>query len=346
MEILEHHPIKHYTTFKVGGPARYFTAVTTEAEFLEAAAFAHSQKLDVFILGGGSNVLVSDSGFNGLVILNQIVGITAGEDGVLEFMSGESWDKVAALSVSKNWAGLECLSGVPGTAGGAVVQNIGAYGQTLADCVQSVTAIDIITGEIREFLPSECNFEYRGSVFKHNPGKYFILKAKLSLIPDGAPLIKYHDLIDTFQNTKNPTLSQVREAVIKLRSNKGMIFHNDNSSYCSIGSYFKNPVISQAAFERIRGQLQDPEIYGDWYWELPGAMIKVAAARILQKSGFPKGYHEDKVGVSPKQPLAIINLGQAKASEIRIFAQKIKDTVKQKFNVDLTEEVMYIGEHF
>ena len=343
INIKENEKLSEYTTFRVGGPARYFVSVKTEQELMETLAFAKQKELEVFVLGGGSNVLVSDSGFDGLVVHNQIKGIELDEAGSVAAMSGDLWDDLVRLSVDKNLAGIECLSRVPGSAGGAIVQNIGCYGQTLSDTVNTVTVIDLVSLEKKTYTREECKFEYRGSIFKNNPGKFFVLKFHLNLVKNGKPTIKYHDIVQRFANNPNPSLQEVRHVLIEIRASKGMVIDDCHEIFKSVGSFFKNPVVSKKKFESVKQSLEDSEIAGDWYWEVGAGNIKIAAARVLQKSGFPKGYSEENVGVSPKQPLAIINLGSAKASEIKNFAEKIKNTVKQKFGIALEEEALYVG---
>lgn len=337
-------PLADHTTFRVGGEAKYFVEVSSEDELLEAVRFGKRENLPIFVLGGGSNVLISDKGFPGLAILVRIKGIEISGTGMLRASAGEGWDEVVEVSVKRDLAGVECLSGVPGFVGGAVVQNIGCYGQTLGDVIVSVRALDIRIEEFKEFRKEECRFAYRSSFFKNNPD-FVVTRATLGLVPDGQPVITYHDVLKYFENgPKRPSLSQVREAVLKIRETKGMVVRPDVDSYKSAGSYFTNPIVSPELFSRIRTEVSS----GDgrpWHWEVPNFGFKLAAAKLISQAGFEKGFMEsERVGISPKQPLAIINAGGASASEIRRFAGKIKSAVKDRFGVDLEEEVVYIGD--
>src|SRR3990167_3606213 len=187
MDIQENIKLDQYTTFKIGGVARFFAEITTLDEAKEALAFSQKNSLPVFVLGGGSNVLVSDLGFNGLVIHNKIRDLRFEIGGETLVGAGENWDDVVSQAVEKNLAGIECMSGVPSSDGGAVGQNVGAYGQTLSDVVSEVHAIEVATGKLKIFTPQDCEFEYRGSWFKRNPNKYIVVGFKLKLKVGGDP---------------------------------------------------------------------------------------------------------------------------------------------------------------
>lgn len=332
-----------YTTFGVGGVAEWLVEVGNENELLQAVEFAKHNNLRILALGGGSNVLVSDAGFSGLVIVNRIKSLASTDNGEVFVGAGEAWDEVVMRTVEKNLAGIECLSGVPGFAGGAVVQNIGCYGQTLGDRVEKVRAYNIRSRRFEEFSRQECRFVYRGSIFKNN-SDYIVTSFELKLIPKGLPALTYQDVLQFFQGKPRPSLAELREAVLEIRAGKGMIINPNYVSFKSVGSYFKNPVVSQKDLDRIRSVYSEEE-GRPWYWNLPDGTVKVSAAKLISLAGFAKGFVENpRVGISPKQPLAIINLGGATAADITDFAAKIKKGVQQKFGVELEEEVVYIGQ--
>ncbi|MBX4186653.1 MAG: UDP-N-acetylmuramate dehydrogenase [Candidatus Doudnabacteria bacterium] len=339
MEIKARQPLSELTTFRIGGEASFFAEVQNDMELKEALGFAKSKNLKVFILGGGSNILISDHGFDGLVIRNQIKGLEISDDGFLTVGAGESWDRVVAETVAKNFAGIECLSGVPGTAGGAVVQNIGAYGQTIADSVVEVEAISIDSGEKKIFQKSECAFTYRNSIFKKIPSEYVVTKLRLKLEANGKPNISYAHVQKHFSNKPNPTLADLRDFIIKLRASKGYLIMPGFECYQTAGSYFKNPVVSREIFEKLKPTLGVPEL--NRYWEMPNG-VKIAAAFLMQEAGFAKGYKAGSVGISPKHSLSLINLGNAQASDIQSLAEQIKQAVQEKFGVKLEEEILFV----
>lgn len=340
MEIREKVKLADYTTFKVGGDAGYFTIVRSEEDAKEAVNFAKQKKIPIFILGGGSNIVVSDDGFQGLVIKNEIKGLEVKGD-YMEAGGGENWDELVKVAVEMDLQGIECLSGIPGSFGGAVVQNVGAYGQTLADRIDSVEALDTESGQIKFLGKRECLFAYRTSLFKQNPGKYIVTKATMKLYPNRQPTLAFPAVERFFADNPNPTLLDVRKAVIEIRAGKGMVISAMHESYKSAGSFFTNPVISREDFDKIFTMIKCPD---NWYWlDESGLLVKVAAACLITQAGFAKGQMIGQAQVSPKQPLAIINPGKATAADIKSAAETIKAAVRDKFGVELTEEIIYVG---
>ncbi|OGE81171.1 MAG: UDP-N-acetylenolpyruvoylglucosamine reductase [Candidatus Doudnabacteria bacterium RIFCSPLOWO2_02_FULL_48_8] len=341
MHILENYSLKTLNTFEIDAQARYFVEVQTAQMACEALDFALQENLSIFVLGGGSNILLSDAGFDGLVIQNKIKDLRLKiQDGIIKVGAGENWDDVAALAVESNLQGIECLSGVPGTAGGAVVQNIGAYGQTVGDRVVKVEGLRIKDGKKEVFDAAACEFEYRSSHFKKNPGKFIVTSLELELNSGAAPFIAYQDLQRRFEGQK-PTLAEARKAVIEIRASKGYVIMPGYECYKTAGSFFKNPVVSREKFQDLRFKIKDVD---NWFWEMPGSRVKVAAAKLLQEAGFPKGYQAGRVGISPKHSLSLVNLDEAKASEVRALADMIKTNVFGKFGINLKEEVLFVGE--
>lgn len=343
MTIQENIPLAPLTTMKVGGPARYFVEVKSEDEARAALKFARGENLPVFILGGGSNIVVSDGGFTGLVIKNSIRGFAVqNREGGARLIvgAGEDWDETVKRTVEAGLAGLENLSGIPGTVGAAPVQNIGAYGASADKIVSEVRGIDIETLEQKVLNRERCEFGYRDSIFKYEPGKIFITGVVFELVPGGAPdVASYPDVKKYFADREQPpTLQEMRRAIIEIRSRKGMVILPEYESFQSVGSFFKNPIVGRVEFEKIKTSCPTP-----WFWETPDGRVKISAACLIEQSGFRKGYREGRVGISPKHPLAIINLGGAKAREIAAFAGKIRDAVKAGFGICLEQEAEFVG---
>lgn len=349
MIIQKNIPLAPLTTMKVGGPARYFAEVKSEDEVREALKFARGKNLPVFILGGGSNIVISDEGFPGLVIRNRIMGFESEAAGGLPAQagevrvrvgSGEDWDETVKRTVAAGWAGLQNLSGIPGTVGAVPVQNVGAYGASVDKVIVEVRAVSLEDGQPRIFSNPECRFRYRDSMFKsEEKGKFFITGVVFELAPGGgADVSAYPDLQKYFAGREDqPTLAEMRQAVIEIRSRKGMVILPGYEIFRSVGSFFKNPVVSRTEFEGMKAGCPDP-----WFWELPDGMVKVSAACLIEQSGFPKGYREGAVGISPKQPVALVNLGGATAKDVAAFARRIQDAVYGKFGASLVPEAEFV----
>jgi len=335
------------TTFNIGGLARYFVAVGNEAEVRKAVKFAHEKDIPIFVLAGGSNILVSDKGFPGLVIHNKISGFKIerrGDKTVVRVGSGENWDETVRRVVEENLSGIECLSGIPGSVGAAPVQNIGAYGQSFSDVAVEVKAIDLKTGKLEIFDKARSGLEYRKSIFNTTEaGRYFITEVIMELIKGGAPLLNYHDLKDRFSG-KNPSLKEVRQAVIEIRAKKGMVILPGYECYKSVGSFFKNAIVEAPALEKIlkltqgRNWCKEP-----WFWKQADGKIKVSAACLIEQAGFQKGFCEGNIGISPKHTLALINCGGATAREMIQLAKKIQDQIFEKFGIKIEAEAQLIG---
>ena len=249
MNILENVPLAPLTTFKVGGPARYFAEPKTAAEVVEGVQFARSRDLPLFVLGGGSNLVISDAGWPGLVLKIAISGIDErSENGktLFEVGAGEEWDRFVARAVARNCAGVECLSGIPGSVGGTPVQNVGAYGQEVAETITSVLTLDLRDGQIRELCAEACGFQYRTSIFNTSErGRFIILRVTYSLTPGGKPRIQYADLKRHFAGfQQTPSLTSTREAVRRIRASKAMLITPGDEDCRSAGSFFKNPVLT------------------------------------------------------------------------------------------------------
>src|SRR5262249_48171295 len=316
LNIQENIPLAPLTTFQVGGAARYFTEARSEADVQNAVVYASERRVPLFVLGGGSNLVVSDTGFPGLVLKIGLRGVRSESQGLFHAAAGEDWDPFVALTVAKNCAGLECLSGVPGSVGGTPVQNVGAYGQEVSQTITRVHALELETGKIVELDNAQCGFTYRTSIFNTSQrGKYIVLEVVYRLRPGGAPSIQYADLQKFFAAaTKQspPTLQQVRDAVRSIRQSKAMLIVPGDEDCRSAGSFFKNPVVSAAEADRVQA-LAEQRVPGKVLPRYPAqdGKVKLAAAWLVEQAGFNKGYSRGPVAVSRKHTLAIVNRGGA-----------------------------------
>ncbi len=345
--IKENYPLRELTTFKIGGAARYFVKVTREHEVHQALAFAKGLDLDIFTLGGGSNLLISDDGFPGLVIHNRIEGLASrstGDSVIVTAQAGHDWDDFTKFCTEHNWQGVECLSGIPGSVGAAPVQNIGAYGQSAENVVEEVRAIDISTGAAAILGNRECGFDYRKSIFNTaEAGRYIITGVAFRLAKSGCPNLTHHDLKRYFPSTANITLAQVRSAVLDIRNTKGLLVLDGYERLNSAGSFFKNPIVSRDIFDRVEKTVHDMGGYANWYWPQTSAEVKISAACLIQAAGLTRGYRRGNVGISPWHTLALINYGDATASEVLAFARHVQEQVREKFGITLKPEVQCIG---
>jgi UDP-N-acetylmuramate dehydrogenase len=349
LKILENIPLAPLTTFRVGGPARYFFAARTESEVKNALQFANERRLPLFVLGGGSNLVVSDAGWPGLVLRVALYGIESGSrDGKAIFYAGagENWDDFVARTVESNCAGLECLSGIPGTVGGTPVQNVGAYGQEVSQTITSVRVLEIATGAVSELANEDCGFTYRSSIFNTGQrGKYIVLEVGFRLRQDGAPSLEYADLKKFFAGSEEPpTLQQMRDSVRQIRQSKAMLLVPGDEDCRSAGSFFKNPLVSSAEANRVetlaRQRLPDKALP---QYPADGGMVKLSAAWLVEQAGFQKGCSRGAVGISRKHSLAIVNRGGATASDIVALKNEIEARVFDVWGVRLQPEPVFAG---
>jgi len=346
MHLTEHVPLAPLTTFKVGGPARYFVETKSPSEVNEAVAFARLRELPLFVLGGGSNVVISDAGWPGLVLRIGIKGIDQrSEDGkqLFEVGAGEEWDKFVAVAVSNHCAGVECLSGIPGSVGGTPVQNVGAYGQEVSETVESVLALDLKDGQLHELCNDACGFNYRTSIFNTSQrGRYIIVRVTYALEPDGEPHIQYADLKKHFSGWgMTPKLSDVREAVRRIRASKGMLITPGDEDCCSAGSFFKNPVLTQEQYAELNKRAAAKGFEVPSYPALE-AQRKVSAAWLVEHSGFSKGFNAGRVGISRKHALAIVNRGEATAADVLELKDHIQERVEEIWGIRLEPEPVFV----
>jgi UDP-N-acetylmuramate dehydrogenase len=347
MNLQQQVPLAPLTTLKVGGPARYFVEATTAVEVCEAVDYARSANLPLFVLGGGSNLVVSDAGFPGLVVKIAVRGISRStEDGkaLFEVGAGEEWDPFVAQTVAAGCAGLECLSGIPGSVGGTPVQNVGAYGQEVSQTISELLALDLRDGQLRSLCNPACAFAYRSSIFNTSErGRYIVLRVTYALQPNGAPSLAYRDLKNYFAgHTGVPTLSEVRKAVREIRRSKAMLIVPGEEDCRSAGSFFKNPVLTESEYARLQ---QRAAALGNEVPSYPaaGQSFKVPAAWLVEQAGFPKGYTRGPVGISRKHALAIVNRGGAKAADILALKREIQAAVEDRFGIRLVPEPVFVG---
>jgi UDP-N-acetylmuramate dehydrogenase len=320
--------LKDFTTFNIGGEAKYFCIVKSLVELKEAINFSKEKNLPIFVLGGGSNVLVSDGGYSGLVIKNEILGKKI-EDGRLVVCSGEFLDDIVKYSIEADLFGLENLSGIPGTIGGATVQNAGAYGLEIKDYLYSVTGMDASSGESFIYYNNDCYFSYRTSIFKENKN-LIITEIQFKLNQEFVPQLEYAGLKKFLISNEFPSPNEVRETVLKIREEK----LPDWRKLANAGSFFKNPTISQEKFNELKNNFSQIPGFPE-----PGDKMKIPLAWILDNICGLKNYREGNVGLYEKQPLILVNYGKATEKEISIFAEKIKNIVKEKTGIEIEEEV-------
>ncbi len=350
MAPLENIPLAPLTTIKIGGPARYFFEARTAGEVQDAVTFARSRNLPVFVLGGGSNLIVADAGWPGLALKIAIAGIEQrpgnDENGkvVFEVGAGEPWDKFVSHAVVAHCAGVECLSGIPGSVGGTPVQNVGAYGQEVADTISSVQVLDLKDNQVRELCPEACEFGYRSSIFNTSErGRFVVLRVSYALTPGGEAHIAYADLKRHFEGREtSPNLAETREAVRHIRAIKGMLIVPGDPDCQSAGSFFKNPVISNEQHNDLKVRAATRRLFLPSYPALD-ARKKVSAAWLVEHSGFAKGFGFGRVGISSKHALAIVNRGAATAADVLALKDQIQQRVEEIWGVRLEPEPVMVG---
>jgi UDP-N-acetylmuramate dehydrogenase len=350
MLLQENVPLAPLTTFRLGGPARFFVEAKSASEVQEAVAFAQSKSLPLFVLGGGSNLVVADSGWPGLVLKIAIPGIDQrpGHDAegrvLYDAGAGESWDRFVSHAVMARCAGVECLSGIPGSVGGTPVQNVGAYGQEVSETIESVEVYDRKDGQVRELCREACGFTYRSSIFNTTErGRFIILRVTYALTPGGEAHIEYADLKRHFEGRETrPNLAETREAVRHIRARKGMLIVAGDPDCQSAGSFFKNPVLSGQQHAGLQKRAEAKGLTLPSYPALEKSR-KVSAAWLVEKSGFARGYGFGHVGLSSKHALAIVNRGEATAAEVLALKDQIQQRVEELWAVKLEPEPVMVG---
>jgi UDP-N-acetylmuramate dehydrogenase len=347
-------PLAPCCTLQLGGPARYFAEVASEDALREALAWAHARALPIALLGGGSNVVVPDEGFDGLVIRLALRGVEvrAGAVASVTAAAGEPWDALVARTVDEGLAGLECLSGIPGSTGATPIQNVGAYGQEVSETIAAVRVLDRRTLQVHTLSNAECGFAYRDSAFKRGEGTAagaVVLGVTFALRPGGAPAVRYPELARALaaRGLAKPTLSDVRRVVIELRRSKSMVLDPADENHRSAGSFFTNPIVSVNDAARVveralsRGVARDPA-------EVPRFdagpdRVKLAAAWLIERAGFRKGERRSAVGISSRHALALVHHGGGTTAALLDLAREIRERVQEVWGVELSLEPVVLA---
>ena len=334
-----------YTTLRLGGPAGQVVTATNTDELIQSVRALSADQQPTLLLGGGSNVVIADEGFPGTVILVRSHGVRVidSDDGTVtvQVEAGTDWDEVVGTAVAQGWSGLECLSGIPGAAGGTPIQNVGAYGQEVAETITAVRVLDRSTGEVSTMRPDECRFGYRASVFKRSD-RWVVLSTtfRLRRQRESEP-VRYAELARRLEVPIGAAapLAEVRRAVLELRRSKGMVLDPADPDSCSAGSFFTNPLLDPAGWEELRARLrQEPP-----HWPAGGGAVKLSAAWLIERAGFGKGYGIDGVGISTKHSLALTNRGSGTAAGLLALAREIRDGVQARFGLTLHPEPVLVG---
>jgi UDP-N-acetylmuramate dehydrogenase len=333
-------PLAPLTTFELGGPARYIVDANDEADTVEALRWAASRAVRAFVLGGGSNLVVADEGWDGLVIRMRQRGITftPGSGSVqITVRAGEPWDDVVAETVKRNLAGLECLSGIPGLAGATPIQNVGAYGQEVADTIRAVGVLDRQSLKVATLALEDCAFSYRNSAFKRDPERFVVQSVTFELRPGGSPTVRYRELEEALgsvgQGTRapTPTLAEVRQTVLALRRNKSMVIDAADANRRSAGSFFTNPIVPAEVANRVATQAAREGLVKDASdvprFPASGGMVKLAAGWLVERAGIPKGFRQGAVGISSRHALALVHHGGGTTAELLALARHVRDMV-------------------
>ena len=343
MKILENIPLAPFTTLKIGGPARFYVKAETEDQVVEAFDHAEEKGLDLFVLGGGSNILVSDSGVDGLVVQIALKGESKvhGPNSKVQItvQAGEDWDRFVESCVNDSLAGIECLSGIPGFIGGTPVQNVGAYGQEVSETIVKVRCFDRSAKTIVELSNEDCGFSYRKSIFNSiERDRYIVLAVTYALTAGGSPKIVYKDLKEYFGG-REPSLQETRDAVLSIRRAKSMVIDESDPNSRSAGSFFKNPIVDLTKLDEIRASGFDsvPQ------FPAGAGLAKIPAAWLIERSGFYKGFRMGNAGISENHSLALVNLGGAAAAEILELKNAIQSGVSERFAIELVPEPIFVG---
>jgi UDP-N-acetylmuramate dehydrogenase len=344
----ENKPLAPFTTLGVGGPARWFCQAKTEEDIAGAALWARDRGVELFVLGGGSNLVVSDAGFDGLVLHVALQGIAVedpGDDsGQRRFRAGagEDWDSFVVRTIEEDCAGLECLAGIPGTVGGTPVQNVGAYGQEVSSTIERVRAFDLREMQWVEFTAVECEFAYRRSRFNTiDRGRFVVTRVDYRLMQGGAATLSYADVRRAFAADAKPSLANVAAEVRRIRQSKGMLLVEGDPDCRSAGSFFKNPVVTNELADRIAlTSGKEPPRFAT----ADAGKVKIPAAWLIEQAGYVKGYAMGRAGISSRHTLALINRGDATAREILALEREIRSAVQSRFDISLEIEPVLVGQ--
>lgn len=333
-----------FTSLELGGPAAYFVEAKSVAEGIEALEWARQKGVPHFILGGGSNLLVPDEGFDGLVLAVRWRGVgvcVAGDAVELRVAAGERWDDVVARTVGEGWQGLECLSGIPGLSGATVVQNVGAYGQDVSETVAAVEVIDCEAMEAQTITPAQCAFGYRDSALKRAPGRFVVTAVTFRLRLNGMAAPRYAELARALEG-RAPGPKATREAVLALRRSKSMVFDENDVNRRSVGSFFTNPVVDATLAAEVIRRARAMGLSAVPQWPQPDGRLKLAAGWLVEHSGVERGLRRGTVGVSSAHALALVHHGGGTTSELLALAQWVRERVLAAFGVELEREAVLV----
>ena len=329
------------TTFQIGGPARFFMKAVSVRDVVEGLEFAYSKGLGVFVLGGGSNLLIADEGIEAVVMRIELDEISFDERAAGQVLAtagaGVNWDRLVEMCILRGLAGIECLSGIPGLVGGTPIQNVGAYGQEVSNTIISVKCLDRANGKVIDLSAEECNFAYRSSLFNtEQKERFIVLSVSYDLAKNDKPKIAYKDLLNVFAG-QEPELRDVRAAVLDIRRSKSMVIDPKDPNSRSAGSFFKNPLVDPSDLENLAMKFGNIP-----HFEL-GKRIKIPAAWLIENAGFKKGYTLGNVGISERHSLALVNRGNGTAKEILALKRQIQDAVFDRFGIELVPEPIFVG---
>ena len=340
-------PLAPFTTLELGGPARHFVQAADEGAVVEALRWADARKLPVALLGGGSNLVVSDAGFDGLVVRIATRGVrfeTSPGDATVTAAAGEPWDTLVAESVGRGLGGVECLSGIPGLVGATPIQNVGAYGQEVAETIRSVRVLERGSWQTRELSPAACGFGYRDSNFKREPGRFVVLAVTFGLRPGAAPALRYRELADSLAGAgKAPaTLADARAAVLALRAKKSMLVTPRDPNRRSVGSFFMNPILAAEEADAVAARAGDEGARMP-RWPASDGRIKLSAGWLIERAGIARGLRRGPVGVSSAHALALVHHGGGTTAALLALAREIQEAVRKRFDVTLVPEPNFLG---
>ena len=341
-------PLAPFTTLELGGPARHFVEAADEGAVVEALRWADGRKLPVTLLGGGSNMVVSDAGFDGLVIRIATRGVrfeTSGGDVTVTAAAGEPWDALVAEAVGRGLGGVECLSGIPGLVGATPIQNVGAYGQEVAETIRSVRVLERGIWQTRQLSPEACGFGYRDSNFKRESGRFVVLAVTFGLRPGGAPALRYRELAENLAGAGRagpPTLASARAAVLALRAKKSMLVTAKDPNRRSVGSFFMNPIVAAEEAEAVAARAGDDGTRMP-RWPTSDGRVKLSAGWLIERAGIAKGLRRGPVGVSSAHALALVHHGGGTTAALLALAREIQEAVRQRFGVTLVPEPIFVG---
>jgi UDP-N-acetylmuramate dehydrogenase len=341
---LEHVPLAPRCSMRVGGPARYLVEAHDEATVREALAWTRAGGQTLRILGGGTNLVVADEGVDGLVLAVDLRGVSVQLRPPfveLTAAAGEPWDDLVRFAVERGWAGIECLSGIPGLVGATPIQNVGAYGQEVSETVLSVRALDTRDGAVRTLSPAECRFAYRDSIFKSGePRRWVVLAVCYRLRPGGAATIRYPEVEQylTARGIEAASLADARASVLAIRRAKSMVLDPDDINRRSCGSFFVNPVVSVEHADRLMALGLQPPMPR---WPQPDGRVKLSAAWLIERAGFPRGYRKGSTGLSTRHALAIVAYDGARARGVLAFARRLQEAVRTRFGITLVPEPVF-----